>query len=333
MHLFWRIRMLLALKDHPLVDEQFVGSFNLTLGNVPTSWAWDFGDGHTSVLEAPLHTFTAPGVFNITLVATNSGGSDTCYVDYEVLNTPTQAVATMRWVNEEGNTVSTINTGIDKANPDYAYPILVFDTVGTGINPPLTYIGDYFQIEIFRQDASSGLWIQDWVGAVYARYTGQSAYTLYPSTTTMPTNGGTRAFQGYSYERGYIEGTYKAQLTLHNSSGYATTTLATATVVVRDNPTSFGNLGDWLGNLGGLGLQLIVSVIIILILMIIPYLWTRTFNVYLEIIMAIVGIGLIYFLHLIDIWIIVALVGVSLLIVFFMNRGSGGTPPEGGEVG
>jgi len=42
----------------------------------PTSWSWDFGDGTTSTLENPTKTYTAPGLYSVTLrVADAVGGS------------------------------------------------------------------------------------------------------------------------------------------------------------------------------------------------------------------------------------------------------------------
>ncbi len=45
--------------------------------NGPTSWSWTFGDGGTSTTQSPSHTYTSAGTFNVSLVATNSYGSDT----------------------------------------------------------------------------------------------------------------------------------------------------------------------------------------------------------------------------------------------------------------
>jgi len=42
-----------------------------------TSWAWDFGDGNTSSLSNPSHTFATAGIYDVCLVSTNSCGSDT----------------------------------------------------------------------------------------------------------------------------------------------------------------------------------------------------------------------------------------------------------------
>jgi len=41
------------------------------------SYLWNFGDGTTSTLENPTHTFTAPGVFTVALTITENGLSGT----------------------------------------------------------------------------------------------------------------------------------------------------------------------------------------------------------------------------------------------------------------
>ncbi len=52
-------------------------SFQDISTNNPTSWNWSFGDGITSTLRNPTHAYTAPGVYTVTLTATNGSGSNT----------------------------------------------------------------------------------------------------------------------------------------------------------------------------------------------------------------------------------------------------------------
>ena len=44
--------------------------------NNPTSWEWDFGDSGYSSLKNPMHQYTAPGSYQVSLNATNSYGSN-----------------------------------------------------------------------------------------------------------------------------------------------------------------------------------------------------------------------------------------------------------------
>ncbi len=49
---------------------------NTTVGNA-SSYLWDFGDGGTSTLANPVHTYANPGSYNVVLTATNACGSST----------------------------------------------------------------------------------------------------------------------------------------------------------------------------------------------------------------------------------------------------------------
>jgi len=50
---------------------------------VPTFWLWDFGDGQTSNLQNPVHSYQADGDYTVTLIVANSNGSDTLeIIDY-----------------------------------------------------------------------------------------------------------------------------------------------------------------------------------------------------------------------------------------------------------
>jgi hypothetical protein len=49
----------------------------------PTDWLWYFGDGDTSHVQNPVHTYTTPGLFTVKLVAWNSMSSDSLeMIDY-----------------------------------------------------------------------------------------------------------------------------------------------------------------------------------------------------------------------------------------------------------
>jgi len=43
----------------------------------PTSWFWEFGDGDTSVLQNPTHTYTTDGAYTVKLTASDSTETNT----------------------------------------------------------------------------------------------------------------------------------------------------------------------------------------------------------------------------------------------------------------
>jgi len=50
--------------------------FNDTSSNQPNSWNWSFGDGNYSFVQDPVHTYAVTGLYNVSLKASNSAGSD-----------------------------------------------------------------------------------------------------------------------------------------------------------------------------------------------------------------------------------------------------------------
>lgn len=59
-------------------DTIFVNAyqFNDSSANA-TSWMWDFGDGMTSTMQNPSHTYTSQGIYTVSLIASGPCGSDT----------------------------------------------------------------------------------------------------------------------------------------------------------------------------------------------------------------------------------------------------------------
>lgn len=52
----------------------YVSFYNYSLNG--TSYLWDFGDGTTSTLENPTHTYPGPGTYFVTFTVTNQCGTD-----------------------------------------------------------------------------------------------------------------------------------------------------------------------------------------------------------------------------------------------------------------
>ncbi|TVQ15341.1 MAG: PKD domain-containing protein [Bacteroidetes bacterium] len=55
------------------------------------AWKWDFDDGTVSFEQHPVHTWHEHGIYDVTLLATGDGGTDTLVVQVEVFENPTAA--------------------------------------------------------------------------------------------------------------------------------------------------------------------------------------------------------------------------------------------------
>jgi len=124
---------------------------------LPTSWAWDFGDGESSTEQDPTHIYMKEGTYTVTLTVKNNFGSDTVVkkdlitvgggaaVDF-VADKTTVGVGRVvtftdlstsnptTWVWDFGD--GTTGTG---PNPDHVYRTTgVYDVTLTASNPYLT---------------------------------------------------------------------------------------------------------------------------------------------------------------------------------------------------
>ncbi|KPA17794.1 secreted protein containing Peptidase S8 and S53, subtilisin, kexin, sedolisin [Candidatus Magnetomorum sp. HK-1] len=84
----------------------------------PDTWHWSFGDGNTSNSQHPLHTYTAPGNYSISLTVSNSCGTNAMVRK----NYITAAYPVVQWTIDTQNLVETVKTGrvtaiIDKPTP------------------------------------------------------------------------------------------------------------------------------------------------------------------------------------------------------------------------
>jgi PKD repeat protein len=62
----------------------------------PDEWSWDFGDGGTSTEQNPVHTYTAPGSYTVTLTVTRN------YLDYAMWVTESRTVSKPAFIQVTG---------------------------------------------------------------------------------------------------------------------------------------------------------------------------------------------------------------------------------------
>lgn len=102
------------------------------------TWQWFFGDGGTSNLKNPVHTYTIPGLYDVTLVTTNAMGvSDTLHRPQSVLVKGSQAAFQIVPSGScAGNTILLQNTSVNASvfNWDFGD-----GATATAMNPQHTY--------------------------------------------------------------------------------------------------------------------------------------------------------------------------------------------------
>jgi PKD repeat protein len=115
-------------------------AFTDTSEGNPTSWNWEFGDGATSTERNPVHEYTLPGYYTVSLTATNAYGPDTkTRWDYIRVFSGT--------VREANATIS----GLDITNCNGPQTITVDTTI-----LPATVLADGYVLEI-QPPADRGL--------------------------------------------------------------------------------------------------------------------------------------------------------------------------------
>jgi PKD repeat protein len=86
--------------ENPIASFQFAISetnfLEVTFTNFSqnaTSYSWNFGDGNTSTVESPTHTYAAVGNYNVVLTATNSVGATHNFTQAIEIKDPNEALA------------------------------------------------------------------------------------------------------------------------------------------------------------------------------------------------------------------------------------------------
>lgn len=88
----------------------------------PTSWFWDFGDGETSNIQNPVHTYTEAGSYTVKLTVNNDAGSNTISRSDYVLTTVKEEPAYTQTNSVNDNHQTTIiNNNYQITNVDNSY--------------------------------------------------------------------------------------------------------------------------------------------------------------------------------------------------------------------
>ena len=108
----------------PPLAVQFNSARVDSLGNAITSWNWNFGDGTTSTLQNPSHTYTIANIFLPALTVTNSRG-----------------VAVIGYGQQIATLIPTASTCFSYTTNNGAITIIGYNCSGGAVNIPSTING------------------------------------------------------------------------------------------------------------------------------------------------------------------------------------------------
>jgi len=227
--------------------------------------------------------------------------------------TPTNVASpsTIRWTTVTGSTITSAYFG-DEVR-------FSFDTVVDGINPPY-YQTDAFFLRLWGKDAKTGQWVFLSVPGWYGNVNGSTTLIYTPDNQAVDFNGD--AWSGWNQiTLTTIYSQYMVELVGYEySGGYPEYVYGISILTAKSDPWQFSNIGTWAYNFGGDGFRYLLAVIIIVILGCIPFFLTRNFNMIIEMLMVMFGIGISFALGLIDLW-VVGIILIGIVAVFVLQRG------------
>ena len=137
--------------------------------NTPTTWAWTFGDGGTSTIQNPSHTYAASGTYSVSLKATNAyGNNTTTKTSYITINLPASPSVTSGSTTQ-GGSVTLSATGSGTLN--WYDAATAGNLVNTGltytINPLTTNKTFYVENDVSSSAQSVGMTAKGATGGYY----------------------------------------------------------------------------------------------------------------------------------------------------------------------
>jgi len=118
------------------------------ISNGALTWAWDFGDGNTSTLQNPSHTYTTNGIYDVRMICTFPGGctDTTIYNDYITAQTPTSDFFSPSVAGCSPTQINFTNTSTDATIFEWNFGD---GGTSTSVNPShIYYIPGYYDIRL-----------------------------------------------------------------------------------------------------------------------------------------------------------------------------------------
>ncbi len=116
---------------------QFIDSSWVNAGN--PSYSWFFGDGNTSAMSSPMHTYAQAGTYGVCLTISTTLGCSSTFCDTIVVgNTSAPCNVSYTYTSGGGNLINFNNTSSTTGTQTYVWDFGDNNT-STGFNPSYTY--------------------------------------------------------------------------------------------------------------------------------------------------------------------------------------------------
>ena len=160
------------------------------------TYSWDFADGESSTETSPSHTYATSGTYDVTLTATNSGGSDAVTKSLELTGDLTLADLNDTW--KVAPEAGALHVGPSAGNADW------WSLSEADLTTRACFMDDKYTLGSdgsFSIEMDGETWLENWqadseiCGAPLAPHDGSGSYT-YEATETTLTVSGEGAFMG-----------------------------------------------------------------------------------------------------------------------------------------
>ncbi len=160
------------------------------------TYSWDFGDSESSTETNPSHTYATSGTYDVTLTATNSGGSDAVTKSLELTGDLTLADLNDTW--KVAPEAGALHVGPSAGNADW------WSLSEADLTTRACFMDDKYTLGSdgsFSIEMDGETWLETWqadseiCGAPLAPHDGSGSYT-YEATETTLTVSGEGAFIG-----------------------------------------------------------------------------------------------------------------------------------------
>jgi len=160
------------------------------------TYSWDFADGESSTETSPSHTYATSGTYDVTLTATNSGGSDAVTKSLELTGDLTLADLNDTW--KAAPEAGALHVGPSAGNADW------WSLSEADLTTRACFMDDKYTLGSdgsFSIEMDGDTWLETWqatsetCGAPLAPHDGSGSYT-YQATDTTLTVSGAGAFMG-----------------------------------------------------------------------------------------------------------------------------------------